>query len=153
LKSYPIVITQATPSVEAAAKALIADGMDITIYPNSMSLPYDQWLKLLGSARILIAVTASDGLPSTLIEAMSLGVFPIHSGLEIVCEWINNGQNGLLVPPEDVQAVAQALHTALENDAFVDQAAEYNLEMIATKLSDAVVRPQVIDLYKSLRQP
>ena len=152
LKSYSIVITQATPSVEAEAKMLAAAGMDITIYPNSMSLPYEQWLKLLGSARILIAVTASDGLPSTLIEAMSLGVFPIHSGLETVREWINDGENGLLVPPEDVQAVAGALRQALENDALVDKAAEHNLKLIAKTLSDSVVRPQVIDLYKRLEQ-
>lgn len=152
LKSYSIIITQATPSVEAEAKALIAGGMDITIYPNSMSLPYEQWLKLLGSARILIAVTASDGLPSTLIEAMSLGVFPIHSGLETVREWINDGENGLLVAPEDVQAVAQALRNAIENDAMVDNAAEHNLQLIAKKFSDSIVRPQVIDLYKRLGQ-
>jgi len=151
LKSYSIVITQATPAVEAEAKALAAAGMDITIYPNSMSLPYEQWLKLLGSARILIAVTASDGLPSTLIEAMSLGVFPIHSGLETVREWISDGENGLLVSPEDVQAVALALRKALENDALVDRASECNLEIIAEKLSDSVVRPQVIDLYRTLR--
>jgi len=62
-------------------------------------------VEIAGIRRILIAVTASDGLPSTLIEAMSLGVFPIHSGLETVREWINDGYNGLLVPPEDVQAV------------------------------------------------
>jgi glycosyltransferase involved in cell wall biosynthesis len=152
LKSYSIIIVQATPSVETEAKALAATGMDIKIYPNSMSLPYEQWLKLLGSARILIAVTASDGLPSTLVEAMSLGVFPIHSGLEIVREWISDGENGLLVHPEDVQAVAQALRNALENDALVDKAAEHNLEIIAKNLSDSVVCPKVIDLYKTLRQ-
>ncbi len=150
LKPYSIVIAQATPSVEAEAKALAASGMDITIYPNSMSLPYEEWLSLLGSARILIAVTASDGLPSTLIEAMSLGVFPVHSGLEIVREWITDGQNGLLVPPEDVQAVVRALHTALTNDALVDKASELNLELVSKNLSDSVIRPKVIDLYKTL---
>ena len=152
LKPYSIVITQATPTVEVEARALAEAGLNITIYPNSMSLPYEQWLKLLGTARLLIAVAASDGLPSTLVEAMSLGVFPIHSGLEIVREWINDGENGLLVPPEDVQAVVRALRIALENDALVDREAEHNLEIIAKNLSDSAVRPKVIDLYKTLRQ-
>lgn len=152
LKPYSIVIIQATPAVEAEAKALAATGMDITIYPNSISLSHEQVLSLLGSARIMMAVTVSDGLPSTLIEAMSLGAFPIHSGLETVREWISDGENGLLVAPEDVQAVAEALHTALENDALVDKAAEHNLEIIAKNFSDSVVRPQVIDMYKTLGQ-
>ena len=81
-----------------------------------------------------------------------MGVFPIHSGLETVREWIYDGQNGLLVPPEDVQAVAQALRKALENDALVDKAAEHNLEIIAKNFSESVVRPKVIDLYNLLRQ-
>lgn len=150
LSFYPIVIVQATPAIEKAAKALVAEGMDITIHPNSVSLPYNEWLNLLGSARILIAVTASDGLPSTLIEAMSLGVFPIHSGLETVREWLTDGENGFLVPFEDPEAVAHALRTALEDDAFVDKVAERNLEIIAGNLSDTIVRPKVINLYKNM---
>lgn len=150
LKSYSIVIVQASPAIVVQAKILAATtGLNITVFPNTMSLPYKQWLNLLGAARIMMAITAYDGLPSTLIEAMSLGVFPIHSNLEIICEWIEDGKNGLLVPHEDVNAVAQALRLALTDDLMVDKAAEINADIISNKLSDTVVRSQVIDLYKA----
>ena len=151
LQPYSIVVMQATPAIENQVKILAATtNLKITAFPNSMSLPYSQWLKLMGTARILMAVTVSDGFPGTLVEAMSLGVFPIHSGLQTVREWIKDGENGFLVPPEDVQAVAQALRKALIDDDLVNRAGEINQELVSKNLSDAVVRPRVIDLYKSL---
>jgi glycosyltransferase involved in cell wall biosynthesis len=151
LRSYYIVIVQATPAIELQAKILVAiTGLNITVFPNSTSMPYEQWLNLLGAARIMIAVTASDGLPSTLVEAMSLGAFPIHSKLETICEWVEDGKNGLLVPPQDISAVAQALRIALTKDALVDKAAMLNASIVKKKLSDRVIRTQVIAMYKAI---
>lgn len=150
LRSYSIVIVQATPAIELQAKILTAiAGLNITVFPNTMSMPYKQWLNLLGAARIMIAVTASDGLPSTLVEAMSLGVFPIHSGLETIREWIKDGENGILVPPEDVEAVTEALRCALLDDDMVDRAAQKNVEIVENWLSDSAIRNRVINLYES----
>jgi len=151
LRSYSIVIVQATPAIELQAKILVAiTGLNITVFPNSMSMPYEQWLNLLGAARIMVAVTISDGLPSTLVEAMSLGAFPIHSGLETINEWIVDGKNGLLVPPENVHAVAEAIRIAVSEDELVDNAAELNASIVTKKLSDQVVRPQVIAMYSAI---
>jgi hypothetical protein len=151
LQDYFIVVMQATPAIETQTKILAATtSLKITAFPNSMSLPYRQWLNLLGTARILLAVTVSDGFPSTLVEAMSLGVFPIHSGLQTVREWVQDGKNGYLVPSEDVHAVATALRKALAEDSLVDAAGEINMDLISGNLSDTVVRPKVMDMYKSL---
>jgi glycosyltransferase involved in cell wall biosynthesis len=151
LRSYYIVIVQATPAIELQAKILVATtGLNITAFPNSTSMPYGQWLNLMGAARLMIAVTVSDGLPSTLVEAMSLGAFPIHSKLDTVCEWIEDGKNGLLVPPLDINAVAKAIRIALTHDALVDRAAKINETIVKKKLSDHVIRTQVISMYKAI---
>jgi glycosyltransferase involved in cell wall biosynthesis len=150
LQDYSIVITQATPAIEIQAKILNATtNLKITVFPNTVSLPYEKWLNLLGAARILIAVTISDGLPSTLVEAMSLGVFPIHSSSGTVSEWIKDRENGYLVHAQDVQGVEKALREAVLKDDLVDRAAEINKDLVASKLSDSAVRPQVLDLYRS----
>lgn len=153
LQPYSIVIVQATPAIEQQAKILQATTtLKIAVFPNSISFPYKQWLNLLGTAKVVIAVTASDGLPSTLVEAISLGVFPIHSGLEIIRDWIQDGKNGFLVSPDDIHAVARALRTALVDDELVDNAAKINAKIIANNFSDPVVRSRVIRLYENLPQ-
>ena len=149
LRDYFIVIVQSTPAIEMQAKILSAiSGLKITTFPNTMSMPYKQWLNLLSSARIMIAITASDGLPSTLVEAMSFGVFPIHSGLDTIQEWITTEDNGILVPPEDIDAVTQALRSALTNDDLVDCAASKNRKIVEEWLSDSAIRNRVISLYE-----
>ncbi len=148
LKEYRIIIAQGTSTVLNEAAILSATtNLDIQVLPP---LPHDSWLRILSKAKILIAMTISDGLPGTLVETMSLGVFPIHSDLEPIREWIKDGMNGFLIPPEDPKKLATALHKILNNEDLVDQAADYNQRLIKEKLSDSVVRSNVIDMYHNV---
>lgn len=56
-----------------------------------------------------------DGLPTVLLEAMSCGTAVVASHLGGVPLVIENGKNGILVPPDDTAALNQALRTLLEN--------------------------------------
>ncbi len=57
-----------------------------------------------------------EGLPNALLEAMALGVPPVASDVDGVPEVVDDGKSGLLVPPKDSAALAQALAT-LAGDA------------------------------------
>ena len=50
-----------------------------------------------------------EGRPTVLVEAASCGVPAVASDVGGVRDWIDHGRNGLLVPPRDPQALAQAL--------------------------------------------
>jgi glycosyltransferase involved in cell wall biosynthesis len=150
LNGYRIVIGHAAPSIIAEAAVLSArTGIDIRILPN---LEHHLWLKAMGGARIFISLTVSDGLPSSLVEAMSLGALPIHSDLDSIREWVRDGRNGFLVPPEDPEAVAAAIEKAVTDDDLVDRAAATNEVLIRERLSDSVVRPKAIEIYERVVQ-
>jgi len=142
---HRIVIGQAAPAVAQEAERLSATGLDIEVLPR---LPYDDLLRIVGSARVSMALTVNDGLPNHLVEALALGALPLHSDLEPIAEWVHDGVNGLLVGAEDVEGVAAALRRALTDDDFVDRAAETNARLVREKLSDEAVRPKVIDMYE-----
>jgi len=148
LKGYRIIIIPASISIrnEAAVLAATTD-LTIKVLPN---LPYSDWLRILSNARLLIALTVSDGLPGTLVEAMSLGAFPLHSNLEPIKEWIRNGENGLLVPPEDLQKVVNALKLALSDNELVDRASELNKNIVDHRLADSIIRPKVLEMYHKI---
>jgi glycosyltransferase involved in cell wall biosynthesis len=146
LSNYHIVICHAAPSVAHEAAILSATtGLNIQIIPH---LDYHSWLRIMGGARLLIAATVTDGLPGTLVEAMAMGTFPIHSGIDSIHEWIKDGENGLLIPPEDPIKIADAIRIALSDDALVDRAAEINERIVAERLSESYVKPKAISLYK-----
>ena len=59
-----------------------------------------------------------DGIPNVLVEAMSMGIPVISTSISGIPELITHGENGLLVPPRDPAALAEALtRTLAEADA------------------------------------
>jgi len=147
LAGYHIAIGQAVPAVAREAERLSATGLDIRVLPR---LPYDDLLRIVGSSRVSMALTVNDGLPNHLVEALALGALPLHSDLEPIAEWVEDGVNGLLVGAEDVEGVAAALRRALTDDVLVDRAADTNARLVRERLSADVVRPKVIGMYEQV---
>ncbi|HXV96970.1 MAG TPA: glycosyltransferase, partial [Anaerolineae bacterium] len=56
-----------------------------------------------------------DGIPNTLMEAMSMEIPTISTNISGIPELIEDGKTGLLVPPEDEIALAEAIISLLEN--------------------------------------
>jgi glycosyltransferase involved in cell wall biosynthesis len=68
-----------------------------------------------------------DGLPNVLVEASSQGLMSISTNISGVPELLVDGENGLVVPPENPEALAQALETAIRDASYrhrLGQAAE-----------------------------
>jgi glycosyltransferase involved in cell wall biosynthesis len=57
-----------------------------------------------------------DGLPTTLLEAMARGLPVITTNVIGIPELVRAGENGLLVPPDDPDALAEAV-TSVRADA------------------------------------
>ena len=58
---------------------------------------------------------ARDGIPNTLIEAMSFGLPVVATNVSALPEIVRHEHTGLLVPQRDPAALAQALRTLIEN--------------------------------------
>ncbi len=56
-----------------------------------------------------------DGLPNVLVEASSQGLVCLSTNISGVPELLNDGQNGIVVPPEDPVALARALEKAIRD--------------------------------------
>jgi len=95
-------------------------------------------------------LSISDGISTSLLEAMAMGTFPIQSYTACADEWIVDGQSGFIVPPEDPQVVAEALRRALTDDLLVNRAAELNSQTIAQRLDNSIIKPQVIKMYEGI---
>jgi len=146
LKDFEVVIYSATQDVRLSAESLAQDlGMKLSVLPQS---PSDEIVKLMGRARIAIGVGLTDGTPVSMLEAMVMGAFPIQADTVSTSEWIQDGENGLLVPPEEPEAIARAIQRALTDDKLVEQAASLNADVAAKRLDQELIRPRVIELYK-----
>lgn len=110
-------------------------------------IDHNRWLSILKDARLSIIVNLSDGIPSVLFESMCVGTFPIQSINSSADEWINDGINGYLVFPDDLQQIENAIRNALIDDNMVDNAKETNYKLIKERLSISNIKKEIIDLY------
>lgn len=148
LEGYTIAIYSASEDVKIAAQLFAQDtGLNIELVPAAS---HDEILRLFGKARIYIGLSISDGISTSLLEAMAMGAFPIQSCTACADEWIENGQSGLIVPPEDPQKIAVAIHRALTDDSLVDKAAEINTQTVKDRLNYSIIQSEVVKMYQDI---
>lgn len=153
LTGYKVVIYSAsagTPVDIAAELFSQSTGIAVTIIPPLA--PHVDILRLHGEARIYLGLSISDGISTSLLEAMTMGAFPIQSNTSTADEWIKQGKTGFIVPPEDPEIIAQYLKKALTNDRLVNVAAEENFKVIKEKLDRKNIQKQVVEIYSKILQ-
>ncbi len=69
----------------------------------------------LGDADILALPSHNEGLPMSVLEAMAHGLAIVTTPVGAISEAIDDGVSGLLVPPGDVDALADALARIIED--------------------------------------
>jgi len=148
LGGFQLVLYLASDETRRALEELSwIKGLRVSELPYS---PHDEIIKLMGRSRIAIGVGLSDGTPNAMLEAMVMGAFPIQSDTISTAEWIQHGQNGLLVSAEDPESIALAIRRALTDDDLVNGAAVINAEISEAKLDRRVIQPRVLQLYEKV---
>jgi hypothetical protein len=149
LGGYQVAVYSAHPEVEIAAE-LFSDstGVPVTIVPDDT--PNHEILKLHGQARISIGLSIGDAISTSLLEAIVMGSFPIQSLTSCAGEWIENGKNGIIVPPEDPEIVEGAIRQALTNDELVNRAEEINYSLAKEKLDETILKPNAVGIYNTV---
>jgi hypothetical protein len=93
-------------------------------------LPQPELWAFFRRAQVFVSPSAHDGTPNSLLESMACGCFPVAGDIESLREWITPGVNGMLIPPDDPQALADAICLALARPGLRANAARLNQRII-----------------------
>lgn len=96
-------------------------------------LPPAELAAVYRRAQVMVSPSTHDGTPNTLLEAMACGLLPVAGDLDSIREWINPGENGLLVNPADADALAAAILRGLNDKALGSKAATLNAALVAER--------------------
>jgi glycosyltransferase involved in cell wall biosynthesis len=80
--------------------------------------PPDGVHRLLEVSSILALPSHVENLPLSLLEGMAYGLCPVTTPVGAIGDVIENGRNGLLVPPGRASTLAAALHHILSDDGL-----------------------------------
>jgi glycosyltransferase involved in cell wall biosynthesis len=133
VKKFKVRIFSAakSPSVALQANRLQSlFGYDIKLLPK---LSHTEFLKIFCESRIYIGLSESDGLSTSMVEAMANGCFPIQSINSAAPHFIQDGVSGFVVDPWDISRIKEAIQIALTSDKLVDAARITNRRVILEK--------------------
>ncbi len=106
--------------------------------------------KLLQEIDLSVLPSMSEGLSNSLLEAMAAHVPVVATNVGGNPEIVHNGKTGLLVPPRDADALANAMIRILESPRLADEFGKAGHDYVRTNFSlDATVR-RTQDLYMAL---
>lgn len=71
---------------------------------------------LLAKADVFVLPSYNEGLPMSILEAMSWGLPIITTPVGGIPELVTHSKNGLLVNPGDIQQLSEAMKSLIEND-------------------------------------
>lgn len=72
----------------------------------------ERWLR---ESHVFVLPSRAEGLPMALLEAMAYGKAVIVSPVGGIPEWVDDGQEGILVPPDDIAAITEAIRRLVES--------------------------------------
>lgn len=98
-------------------------------------IPNDELPKILNQCPLYLSIPTTEGVSSSLFEAMASGCFPIVTDLPGNRAFINPKQNGDLVPVDNAHALAKAIIAFLENPSQYEAAIIENRKLIDDKVN------------------
>lgn len=129
-----------TASLKALASSLSIDKqVKFTGWLSS-----EENMQYYAKAQYWVSVPESDATAISLLEAMNCGCFPIVSDLPANSEWIQSGENGLIVTAIEDDFISAAMQTNTV------KAIQINRQLIAERATKEVNREKFILIYQKL---
>jgi glycosyltransferase involved in cell wall biosynthesis len=149
VRPYEIVLFSCNRKTKVAARRL-AKRADLRIVCHGKNrLVHGDVLVLFSNAVLYLGLSRSDGISTSMLEAMSQGAVPLQSGTACANEWITSGETGFILDLNDKESIVEALSFTLENAHFRQDAQLRNLATIKAKYSTEIVAAQCREFYEA----
>lgn len=98
----------------------------------------------------LVMPSLTEGLPITLLEAMKSRVPVIASAVGGIPDALADGKAGLLVPPNDLTALTNALEALVTDQATASDRVEYAYQRVLSEFSSGRMAARYETIYNSI---
>ena len=103
--------------------------------------------RVLAAADVVALPSWTEGLPMVVLEAMALGRAVVATPVGGTPEVVLDGETGLLVPPRDSEALADALRRVLEDDDLRRRLGEAGQRRVAESFTADTMSHEVLAIY------
>ncbi len=114
------------------------------------NLNWESAMQVLKSSDIVIVPSRIDNIPNVIKEAFVLKIPVVATDIKGISEIVTNGVNGILVPSEEPDKLANAVNQLLENKEKIKEITENGYDFVMKNLTWDILLPKYIEFYKKL---
>ncbi len=144
---FEATISGIGPDVEAARARADEIGFTPAHVAFTGYADYETVPDLYRKADVFVSPTYAEGFSNTILEAMAAGLAVVSTHSVGVSDCLRDGENGLMVRPGDVPALAKALGRVIEDAELRARLAQAGLEECRRVYSWTAVGRQIMDVY------
>jgi glycosyltransferase involved in cell wall biosynthesis len=143
---------------------IVGDGpRRVALEAQARDLGIEQRVRFLGARQdiasivlaldlFVLASSLREGCPLAVLEAMSMAQPVVASRLGGLVEEVDHGVSGLLVPPRDPAALAEAIRTLQDDPGFARRMGDMGRKRYERQFTPAVMLGKIESLYDELLQ-
>ncbi len=141
-----------TPELAAEVSSLVTQLRQTRsgVFWIEKMLAKDEVIQILSHATTFACPSTYEPLGIVNLEAMACGTAVVASRVGGIPEVVEDGETGLLVPPGDPEALAQAINVLIRDPARAAAMGERGRHRAAAEFSWAIIAGQTAQLYAGL---
>jgi glycogen(starch) synthase len=112
----------------------------------------EQKLALLRAARCIVLPSRYEGFGLPLLEAMQAEVPVVASNIPVIDEIVSDGQDGLLVQPENPDALAYGINRLLDDEGLRQRLIHGGRIKLARDFNEEELLGRLLDCYERAKQ-
>jgi glycosyltransferase involved in cell wall biosynthesis len=149
-ESKPCFVLAGKGPLEAELKSLIARlGLESHFELRGHVGTRQELVELYRKADMFVLPSHHEGMPTVLLEALATGLPVVSTGVGGALEVIIDRENGLLVPPADPQALAEALLTMTHDEELRRRCSANARRTVEERFSWEAVARRYLQVYQS----
>jgi glycosyltransferase involved in cell wall biosynthesis len=110
----------------------------------------DEVVQILPTADCYIQSSVSEGIPVAIMEAMACELPVVSTNITGIPELVLNGKTGILVEPENIDGMADALETLHKNPAMRDEMGKQGRDWVVKEFTLGGNTEKLGNLFKMI---
>lgn len=138
---------------EAELDPLLPETLDeINTNPKIISVGFQRDVRVfLAIANSFVFPSYREGFPNVVMQAGAMGLPSIVSNINGSNEIIIEGENGIIIPVKNSEALQKAMLKLLENNHLTEKMKQNSRKMIQERYEQTVVWEQILEEYNRLK--
>lgn len=144
------VIVAGTGSEELKVKEIVKDYNLQEFFEFKGWVNVDDKLKLLSKSQIFVLPSYNEGLPMSILEAMSYGIPVVSTSVGSIEDAVRNNYNGLIIQPGDVNALKESIGYLMANEEVCKEFSKNSKDLVRDVYDAKIYFSNVENMYMTI---